>query len=175
MGVSGAGKSTLAVMLADRLDVPFIEADDYHSDEARDLMSRGIGLNDEHRTPWLDRVGAAARESADAADGIVIACSALRRIYRDRLRRYLPATKFVFLNGAPDLIAERLKGRQNHFVGQSLLESQLNVLEPLEPDEPGVTLDLSETLDALVDEALRKLGVAPNAAPATPTEVRIPR
>ena len=165
MGVCGAGKSAVAGRLAARLGDALIEADDYHSDDARARMARGEPLNDAWRLPWLDRVGEAARARMAYGESVVVACSALRRLYRDRLRLYLPAVRFIHLTGTRDLIAERLDRREDHFVGRKLLDSQLEILEPLASDETGMVLDVAVPLDALVDEVLHTLGEADSASP----------
>ncbi|MBS7544756.1 gluconokinase [Ancylobacter oerskovii] len=158
MGVSGAGKSTVAQQLADRLGAAFIEADRLHSPENVALMRRGIGLTDAMRWPWLEAVGAAAR--AEPRRPVVIACSALRRIYRDFLRERLPGLRFVFVDGPREVIAERLRARPGHFAGITLLDSQLATLEPPEPGERAVTVSLTASPEAMVDMALRGLGAA---------------
>lgn len=160
MGVCGAGKSALAFRLADRLGFTFVEADEHHSEAARAMMSRGESLNDAERLPWLDRVAAAASAKLLHSRGVVIACSALRRTYRDRLRDMLPPAAFIHLGGDRKLIAKRLDGRRDHFVGRPLLDSQLAILEPLAPDEAGMVLDVAEPLATLAEQVLRKLGNA---------------
>lgn len=165
MGVCGAGKSAVAGQLAARLGFVLIEADDYHSDHARARMARGEPLNDAWRLPWLDRVGEAARMRIAHGEDVVVACSALRRLYRDRLRLFLPAARFIHLTGDRDLIAQRLDNREDHFVGRTLLDSQLEILEPLASDEAGLVLDVAAPLDALVDEVLHTLGEAGSASP----------
>lgn len=165
MGVCGAGKSAVAGRLAARLGRVLIEADDFHSDEARAKMSRGEPLDDAWRLPWLDRIGEAARARLGQGEKVVIACSALRRLYRDRLRGYLPTARFIHLAGDRDLIARRLDRREDHFVGRPLLDSQLAILEPLATDEAGMVLDVAVPLDTLVDEVLREPGMVNSASP----------
>ena len=156
MGVSGAGKSAVAERLAAALGAAFIEADRLHSPENVALMSQGIGLTDAQRWPWLEAVCASAR--AEPGRPVVIACSALRRIYRDFLRARLPGLRFVYLDGPRELIAERLRARPGHFAGITLLDSQLATLEPPDAGEGAVTVSLALDLDAIVAEALRGLG-----------------
>jgi gluconokinase len=140
MGVSGSGKSTVGRLLADRLGAAFVDADDLHPEANVAKMTAGIPLTDEDRRPWLRRVA----EAANAEDGpVVIACSALRRAYRDLLTSEADAPlAFVHLNGSPELLAGRLAARTGHFMPPALLDSQLRTLEPLAADEPGFTVDL---------------------------------
>jgi gluconokinase len=155
MGVSGTGKSTVGVLLAERLGVPFEDGDDLHPPGNIAKMTAGIPLSDADRLPWLDAVGAWA--SAHTATGCVIACSALRRAYRDRLRAAAPALRFVHLSVDRDTLAARMAARIGHFMPVALLDSQLATLEPLQPDEPGVTLDASRPPGAVAEDALRAL------------------
>lgn len=139
MGVSGCGKSTVGALLAGRLGVPFADADDLHPSENIAKMSAGIPLTDEDRWPWLERVA----ERLGEGDGMVIACSALRRAYRDVIRDRVPDTFFVHLVGTPEQLTRRMSARLDHFMPSSLLESQFAVLERLGGDEPGVELDVA--------------------------------
>lgn len=164
MGVCGAGKTGLARILAARLGYALIDADDHHSLEARAAMSRGEALGDAERLPWLERVAVAAQTAAQGKGGVVIACSALRKMYRDVLRCHLPNAFFIHLEGDRDLIASRLSSRSNHFVGLPLLDSQLATLEPLTDDEHGMVVDVAATLDLLSEAVLRKMGDAAAAS-----------
>lgn len=150
MGVSGCGKSTVATLLAARLGVPYVDADDLHPAANVARMSAGIPLTDDDRAPWLDVVAATL---AAAPDGLVVACSALRRTYRDRLRAGAPGTTHVHLDGAPELLAARIGARTDHFMPSSLLGTQLATLEPLGDDEAGIRLDVAATPDELADAA----------------------
>ena len=141
MGVSAAGKSTVARLLADRLGTDFLDADDLHPASNRAKLSSGTPLTDEDRMPWLDRAG--EELALRTASGAVIACSALRRLYRDRIRARVPDAVFVHLHGSDSLLAERAVGRTGHFMPPSLLRSQLDTLEALETDEVGVTVDVA--------------------------------
>lgn len=161
MGVCGAGKSRLAEQLSAQLSVGMVEADDFHSPENKRKMAGGEALTDADRMPWLDAVAMAAQLQFYCTGGAVVACSSLKRAYRDRLRASLPACQFVHLAGPRALIAERLTNRQGHFVGEALLDSQLATLEPLEAGETGFTLEISRPVDQLVDSALEKLRHAP--------------
>ena len=150
MGVSGCGKSTVGKLLAEKLDAKFIDGDDLHPDENKAKMAAGIALNDEDRWPWLDKVG----ESLANNERIVIACSALKRIYRERILANAAGTVFVHLAGSREILAERMASRPNHFMPLSLLDSQLATLEPLEYDEPGVVVDINQPLEKIVESCL---------------------
>jgi gluconokinase len=158
MGVSGVGKTTVAVQLAERLGLPYAEADDFHPPANVAKMRAGTPLDDADREPWLRALGAWLGERAEDGSGGVITCSALRRRYRDTLRAACPDVRFVHLSGSRDLIAGRMAGRSGHFMPVSLLDSQFAALEPLEPDERGVVLDVGQAPDQLVTEAARLLG-----------------
>ncbi len=166
MGVSGAGKTTVGIALAKALNVPFVDADDLHSDEAREKMARGEPLTDDDRWPWLARV--AARLADPAHPATVIACSALKRVYRDALRVERPDIAFIHLTGTRGRVAERLRHRAGHFMPPALLESQLQTLEPLEADELGAAVSVEGdpaqvTRDAIA--ALRRLSVLQTPTP----------
>lgn len=141
MGVSGTGKTTIGQLLAQRLDVPYAEADHFHSAGNIAKMRRGDPLDDADRRPWLDAIAHWAR--GRAGRGGVVSCSALTRAYRDRLRLIEPHLLFVHLNGPRDLIASRLAHRQGHFMPPALLDSQLAALEPLGPDEAGAEISIA--------------------------------
>ncbi len=163
MGVSAAGKSTVGRLLADRLGLPFRDADDLHPASNVRKMAAGAPLDDADRAPWLDAVGA---ELEAATTGIVMACSALKHSYRDRLRAAAPSTVFVHLHGSGDLLAARASARTEHFMPSSLLASQLAVLEPLAADEAGITVDVAGAPAEIVDRAL--LGLGPFVEAVTP-------
>ncbi len=132
MGVSGSGKSTVGAALAQRLRVPFIDADTLHPAANIAKMAAGEPLDDDDRYPWLERVG---EWLAAQRDGAVVSCSALKRKYRDQLRAHCPGVEFVHLSGSAELIGGRLATRTDHFMPAALLRSQLDTLEPLGPDE----------------------------------------
>lgn len=154
MGVSGVGKTTIGVELARRLGAEFIDADDLHGTANVAKMSAGTPLDDADRWPWLDLVGAAL--AADST--IVVACSALKRIYRDRLRVTAPDTAFVHLAAAPERVAAQAESRKGHFMPPALLQSQLATLEPLGTDEAGTTVVVDAGPDQLVERIVRLLG-----------------
>ncbi|MGY5058476.1 gluconokinase [Streptomyces sp. 900105755] len=152
-GVAGIGKTTVARLLAQRLGVPFADGDDFHSAAEIAKMSSGTPLDDTDRRPWLESVGRWLHQRDVAGTGAVVACSALRRRYRDILRAACPGAIFLHLTAGRDVLADRLGGRTGHFMPSSLLDSQLATLEPLEPDEPGAELDATQPPDILADLA----------------------
>jgi carbohydrate kinase (thermoresistant glucokinase family) len=157
MGVSGSGKTTVGLALAARLGAEFLDADDLHSPENRVKMASGHPLNDEDRLPWLHAVGRSMRDAASRGQRTIVACSALKRRYRDLLRTYVPDAPFVYLHGTPSLLESRLAGRTDHFMPRSLLASQLADLEPLTDDESGVTVDVAADVARIVDEIVDAL------------------
>lgn len=154
MGVSGVGKTTVARLLAERLDVPYAEADDFHPEANIEKMSAGIPLQDNDRWPWLQRVAAWMAEHADQGSGGVVTCSALKHSYRDVLRAHCPEAFFLHLTGTPGLVGDRMSHRTGHFMPTSLLDSQFAILEPLQPDERGAVLDIGPGPEQLVEAAL---------------------
>jgi gluconokinase len=157
MGVSGSGKSTLAVELAARLGWDFAEGDDLHSPANVAKMAAGHPLTDADRAPWLAAVAAWIDAELAAERSGVITCSALKRRYRDRLRR--PGVRFVYLDVAPDELARRLQRRAGHFMPAGLLASQLADLEPPGPDEAAVAVHPGRAGSA-VDQVLHALSPA---------------
>ncbi|WP_375484627.1 gluconokinase [uncultured Mycobacterium sp.] len=151
MGVTGSGKSTVGAALAQRLGVPFADADAFHPRVNIAKMAAGEPLNDEDRFPWLETVG---EWLAAHRDGGVMSCSALKRTYRDQLRRHCPGIEFLHLSGSTELIGHRQAARTGHFMPAALLKSQFDTLEPLEPDERGVVVDVDQRVDAIVETFL---------------------
>ncbi|MDH6244136.1 gluconokinase [Mycobacterium sp. OTB74] len=151
MGVAGCGKSTVGDALARRLGIAFLDADDLHPAVNIEKMARGQPLDDADREPWLAAVG---DWLAVHRDGGVTACSALRRHYRDQLRRYCPQAVFVHLDVPPEVIETRLAGRTRHFMSATLSASQFATLEPLAGVESGITLDATASVDQLVGQCL---------------------
>lgn len=170
MGVSGAGKSTIAARLAGELGWPMAEADEFHPEANIVKMSAGTPLTDADRMPWLDAIRAWIDERNAAGQSVVVTCSALKRTYRDALRRARARVRFVHLRGTADTVSGRLSGRSGHFMPPALLESQFADLEPLAPDETGeadggvadaVALDVGGTPDEITAAALEYLGLGP--------------
>lgn len=151
MGVSASGKSTVGSALAQRLRVPFVDADSLHPPANIAKMTTGQPLDDDDRYPWLERVGAWL---AKRSDGGVASCSALKHRYRDQLRAHCPAVVFCYLRAEPELIERRLASRIGHFMPATLLRSQFEALEPLGEDEHGVTVDAAQDVTAIVDAFL---------------------
>lgn len=152
-GVTGTGKTTTARLLAARLGVPCADADDLHSPANIAKMTAGIPLDDADREPWLTSVGRWLHERDSRGEGGVIACSALKRRYRDLLRSAAPETVFLLLIADRDVLVERVSRRRDHYMPVSLIDSQLATLEPLEPTERGLTLRADRTPAALADQA----------------------
>ncbi|MGZ4510301.1 MAG: gluconokinase [Mycobacterium sp.] len=155
MGVAGSGKSTVGMALAQRMRVPFMDADTLHPPANIAKMAAGEPLDDDDRDPWLDKVG---EWLAGHRDGGVVSCSALKRKYRDRLRALCPQAQFLHLAGSSALITSRLSARAGHFMPVALLRSQFEALEPLGADEPGATVDVSQDVDAIIDVFLHDAG-----------------
>ncbi|RLV56945.1 gluconokinase [Aeromicrobium phragmitis] len=153
MGISGTGKSAVGHAVADLIDVEYVDGDDFHPPANVEKMSQGVALTDEDRWPWLEHIGRWLAEHDDV--GGVISCSALRRVYRDLLTRSAPRTIFLHLVGDHDLIRERMEGR-DHFMPASLLQSQQDTLEPLEPEENGGVFDITLTPEDIARAFLRR-------------------
>jgi gluconokinase len=147
MGVSGSGKSAVGAALAQRLRVPFADADDFHPPENIAKMTAGHALDDNDRHPWLESIG---KWLALHSAGGVMSCSALKRAYRDQLRRHCADVEFLHLSGSVETIGRRQASRPGHFMPASLLASQFATLEPLDPDERGVAIDIDQSIDAII-------------------------
>jgi gluconokinase len=157
MGVSGSGKSVVGASLARALGVEFVDGDDYHPAENVKLMAAGIALTDSDRAAWLNALADRMAEARDAGVGLVVACSALKRSYRDILRAAAPDLKLVFLDGPRELIAERLQGRSGHYMPASLLDSQLATLEEPSVDEHAWVTDITQSPRDIVDHLLARV------------------
>jgi carbohydrate kinase (thermoresistant glucokinase family) len=157
MGVSGCGKSTIAALLAGRLGWPFAEGDDMHPAENVAKMHAGHALTDEDRWPWLHRIGVWIDEQIAAGCSAIVTCSALKRSYRDLLRR--DEVTFVYLHGEYDQIARRLAARHGHFMPSTLLDSQFADLEEPTADEQAVRVDIGGSPVELADEIVNILGL----------------
>jgi gluconokinase len=159
LGVSGAGKTTVGQLLASGLGWHFLEADDFHPSENIEKMRSGRPLSDEDRWPWLERLREEVQRSPAAGGNTVLACSALKRVYRDRLR-VNERVKFVYLRGNYALVEKQLRSRHGHFMDPGLLQSQFDDLEKPQPDEQVLTIQLGRTQDEIVEEIKEKLHLA---------------
>ncbi|MET0248879.1 MAG: gluconokinase [Sphingobium sp.] len=151
MGVSGSGKTTLGKALAGRRQCAFRDADDFHSAANVTKMRSGIPLTDDDRMPWLDRIGAWIATQAALGDESVLACSALKRCYRDHLRKSGADVLFVVIDAKRSLLARRLGGRQGHFMAQALLDSQIADYERPMPDECAIFVSATDPVDRQVE------------------------
>ena len=153
MGVSGSGKTSVGKLLAKELAVVFIDADDHHPPANIEKMSQGIPLVDTDREPWLDRIHEIAVDHIK--DGCVIACSALKKVYRERLVQFIePETVWIYLKGNYDLILERMNNREGHFMKAKMLKSQFEVLE--EPKQ-AIDIDISDSPKSIVQKIIPQL------------------
>jgi gluconokinase len=156
MGVSGCGKSTMAAALGERLGLHMVDGDDLHLTESVAKMRAGIALEDADRWPWLDRIGDYLTQPHP--QGRVVACSALKRVYRDRIRAQAGEVCFVFLDGDFDLIEQRMRQRPGHYMPAGLLDSQFRTLEKPQADETDVIrLPITEPVQDMVAQALAAL------------------
>jgi gluconokinase len=161
MGVSGCGKSTLADELSGVTGVSYLEGDAFHTPEAIAKMAAGSPLTDDDRWPWLDRLGQAIAADVGAHNFAIATCSALKRAYRDRLRQTIAVSvKFVQIEGDQDVLAHRLSERCGHYMPTSLLTSQLETLEPPDPDEHALILNATLPPPVLRDDVLKWIELA---------------
>ncbi|MDS1270894.1 gluconokinase [Lipingzhangella sp. LS1_29] len=167
MGVSGSGKTTVARLVAQRAELSYAEADQFHTPTSIAKMSQGTPLTDEDRLPWLHRLAAWISDHQRHDMATVLACSALRRHYRDILRSAAPDVRFVHLTGHRSTLARRLEQRRDHFMPAGLLDSQLDTLEELEPDEPGYVLDVAHPAEELAETALHHAGLGSGTTSST--------
>jgi gluconokinase len=157
MGVSGSGKSTIAGRLAEQLRWSCEDGDRFHPQSNVEKMSAGHPLTDEDRRPWLQAIADEIDRVCNAGEHAVIACSALKRTYREILVHGRDDVRIVYLKGSRDLIASRLKLRKGHFMPPTLLESQFNTLEPPGSSEDPIVADIDASVDAIVDYVVGKL------------------
>jgi len=158
MGVCGSGKSTVGAALAANLNATFLEGDQFHPPANVARMAAGIALTDDDRQGWLLALGAQLAAARREGRSVVLACSALKRSYRDTLRAQAGELAVIHLAGAPEVLAERMVGRSGHYMPPSLLASQLATLEPPQADEHALTLDIGRPSPAIVQDALAWLG-----------------
>ncbi len=157
MGVSGCGKSTVGRALARALDIPYVEGDDLHPPQNVALMAAGTPLTDADRQGWLAAVAQRLCDDEARSKGVVVACSALKRSYRDRLRAAAPKVLFVHLQGPQALLAHRLAQRKGHYMPAALLQSQFDTLELPLPDEAALQMDIGPGPEAIVASVLAAL------------------
>ena len=159
MGVSGCGKSTMAAAIANALGLGMLDGDDLHLPESVAKMRAGIALEDADRWPWLDRIGQHLTHTDSGHEaGHVVACSALKRSYRERIRRLAAPVQFVFLDGSAELIAHRMALRSGHYMHPELLASQFSALErPAADEDDVIRLDITRPVGPLLTEALAAL------------------
>ncbi len=158
MGVSGVGKTTIGQVLSEKLGWPLFDADEFHSLASIEKMRNGIPLDDADRWPWLDRMNAMLVEKEGRGDSVLLACSALKQVYRDRLAQGTADLRWIYLKGRFDLIRKRLEARKGHYMKAGLLESQFATLE--EPDN-ALDIDTADTPDAIADHILHRLRASP--------------
>jgi gluconokinase len=157
MGVSGSGKTTIAQALAARTGFAERDGDDYHPAANIEKMKAGLPLTDEDRLPWLRAIAEAIDRYAKNNTPVIIACSALKQAYRDILMHGREGVRIVYLSGPAELIAQRLKHRSGHFMPPDLLDSQIAALEPPQPDEHILTVDIAAPVNRIVDEIVAAL------------------
>ena len=160
MGVSGSGKSTAALAVQERLGWEFAEGDDFHPPENVEKMSNDIPLTDDDRWPWLESLADWTAERDARGQPTIVSCSALKRSYRDVLRRGGEGTFFVHTTADKDLLLERMSSRRGHFMPPTMLDSQLETLEELEPDEAGMVIDAANPPSTIVSMVLQRLDLA---------------
>jgi gluconokinase len=154
MGVSGCGKTAVGQALADALDAPFYDGDDFHSPENVAKMASGVPLNDEDRHPWLSRLHDLLAKHLARNESAVLACSALKTKYRDQLREGNEGVVFVHLDGDFDTIWQRIEARSGHYMKADLLQSQFETLEPPDSDE-ALIISVAQPVDAILARILR--------------------
>ena len=155
-GVSSSGKTTVAKALAKRLGARFLDADDFHPPANVSKMAAGVPLDDSDRWPWLDRLNAELRQAATDGEAVVLACSALKAAYRDRLAAGVADLRLVLLTGTRQVLAARANARTHRYMPPSLLDSQLATLEPLRPGE-GLEVDVAAPVAAIVGDLVGRL------------------
>ncbi len=163
MGVSGSGKTTIAEKLGERLGWKCEDGDKYHPKSNVEKMSAGHPLTDEDRRPWLQAIADKIDQVCEAGEHAVVACSALKRAYRDILVHGRDDVRIVYLDGAQKLIAGRLAARKGHFMPPGLLDSQFKTLEPPGSDENPIAVSIDAPVEAIVEDIVAKLGLTPHA------------
>ena len=157
MGVSGCGKTSVGRRLAQQLGLAFVEGDELHPPRNVALMAAGTPLTDADRVDWLAAIASRLAQAHAAQQGLVVSCSALKRGYRDQLRRACPGLRFVYLHGETDLLRRRMAARTGHYMPASLLDSQLATLEPPGSDEAAIAVDVAPPTDHVAATVLAHL------------------
>ncbi|MCL4156050.1 UNVERIFIED_CONTAM: hypothetical protein GTU68_041818 [Idotea baltica] len=152
MGVSGCGKTTVGQLLAEQIGCKFYDADDFHPTNNIEKMRQGVGLSDEDRTPWLLTLNKMLIGESNQSRDIVLACSALKKTYRDMLSENIDDIKFIFLQGDFDLISQRLSQRSGHYMNPDLLQSQYDTLEEPDIKEKVIAINIGESPQAIIDK-----------------------
>lgn len=168
MGVQGSGKSTIGAALAERLNIDFIDGDDLHPAANKEKMAAGHPLTDEDRVPWLKVIGETIAQGRREGRITIVACSALKRWYRELLRSSDADLVFVHLSGEQALLADRLAHRDHEFMPTTLLDSQIETLEPLAEHERGIVIAIEQSPAAIVDEVTRILMARAAGRPVQP-------
>lgn len=158
MGVSGSGKTTIGQILSEKLSWPLFDADEFHSAASIEKMRNGIPLEDADRWPWLDRMNAMLREREARGESVLLACSALKQAYRDRLSKGTAEIRWIYLKGGFELIRKRLQARKGHYMKAGLLESQFAALE--EPED-ALSVDIDDSPNSIADSILLRLQALP--------------
>ena len=161
MGIQGSGKTTIGELLAQNLGVRFVDGDTLHSSKNKEWMASGRALSDAQRLPWLHAVGESL--ALASGSGVVVACSALKRSYRDLLREHAPTMLTVFARGDIELIHARIAARRHAYMPPSLLPTQLEDLEEREDDEPGLTVDIAQTPEQIVERIMTVVSAGADA------------
>lgn len=156
-GVSGSGKSTIGTLLAERLGWQYAEADAFHPQRNIAKMAAGHPLDDADREPWLEAIGAWIDATTRAGLPAVVTCSALKRVYRDKLRKGRPNVRLIYLDADQRIVGGRLAARSGHFFPARLLDSQFHDLERPDPDEHALMVDVAATPDRIVERLIEGL------------------
>lgn len=162
MGVSGSGKTTISTLLSEHLGWIAAEADEFHSEANIAKMASGVPLTDEDRWPWLESIRGWMDTQADNGRSTIVTCSALKRVYRDVLASASGQLHFIHLDGDAEVLRERMKTRSGHFMPASLLPSQINTLEPLAEDEPGIVIDILRSPAEIAADIVNRLDLPAN-------------
>ena len=165
MGVSGCGKTTVGKLLAKRLKAEFLEGDELHPPRNVERMASGIALTDNDRRDWLREIAQQLADAHAAGHDLVVSCSALKKSYRNVLRSASASLAFVHMDASPELLAARLDARVGHYMPASLLESQLQILEPPGPDERAVAINANQPAAQIAEQAAAWLAALPPPAP----------